>query len=434
MSGPLRQILFRYAYSHLRAFPILGWGGAELWQALSEREDVVLSQSPHDTDLIVLAGEIPSQWQERLRALIETVALPRAVLWLRPPGRLPPPEGLAVCRSVTPGQIADLDLLELLPALAHTERANRSLTRSPATSPWRGIGPYGQGGQGLVGGVPFGRQLATPAEDADQLALDDVPLLLGPHLPCLPSGLQLALRMQGDRVRLCESVHNAFPLSPLGGEAGDKVGVANVPALEALGGRPVALAALERARLFSHICWMADFLTLAGLPGYARRLRSRRHDIDAPALLRWLRPVERALRPLLAGAAVLPSDPIRRAGVVGPVARASGLPIDARIGDPAYAAAGYEPVLEPEGDLWARWRVRVREALQCFSLIERAGARTSLAAEGPRGSLARQGSVFLPPTAANLRLLKERLAGMEWQTALLFIASLDLSMEEAALQ
>ncbi len=39
-------------------------------------------------------------------------------------------------------------------------------------SPWRGVGPYGQGGKGMTGGVPYGRPLAGRGPDRDGLELD----------------------------------------------------------------------------------------------------------------------------------------------------------------------------------------------------------------------------------------------------------------------
>ena len=58
-------------------------------------------------------------------------------------------------------------------------------------------------------------------------------------------------------------------------------------------------------------------------------------------------------------------------GCVGPMARASGLAQDYRLGDPsgAYKALGFEPVLENSGDCYARLKVRVRETLQSLDII-----------------------------------------------------------------
>ncbi|HTY47264.1 MAG TPA: nickel-dependent hydrogenase large subunit [Methanomassiliicoccales archaeon] len=58
--------------------------------------------------------------------------------------------------------------------------------------------------------------------------------------------------------------------------------------------------------------------------------------------------------------------------VVGPVARASGLPYDVRLsGNAAYYLDGlkFEPVWREEGDTWARAMVRMDETLQSVDLV-----------------------------------------------------------------
>jgi ech hydrogenase subunit E len=58
---------------------------------------------------------------------------------------------------------------------------------------------------------------------------------------------------------------------------------------------------------------------------------------------------------------------------VGPVARGSGLAIDMRLdGHGAYPQLGFEPIIETEGDCYARCKVRVRELFQSMELIEKA--------------------------------------------------------------
>jgi hypothetical protein len=92
--------------------------------------------------------------------------------------------------------------------LAADNSANAELLADEPPAPWRGRGDYGQGGEGMMGGKPYGRSMAMTMEDVDNLALDDVPTALGPYFPGLPSGLQVMLRMQGDRVRVCAGVTN----------------------------------------------------------------------------------------------------------------------------------------------------------------------------------------------------------------------------------
>jgi ech hydrogenase subunit E len=72
------------------------------------------------------------------------------------------------------------------------------------------------------------------------------------------------------------------------------------------------------------------------------------------------------------GVGVLSKEQAGTWAAVGPVARASGVPDDARLsGNAAYALDGikFKPVWREEGDTWARCMVRMDETLQSVDLI-----------------------------------------------------------------
>ena len=73
------------------------------------------------------------------------------------------------------------------------------------------------------------------------------------------------------------------------------------------------------------------------------------------------------------GTAVLDRDPARQLGTLGYVARASGVPIDARADHPDGALAdpgtAFLPVTEDAGDVRARFLVRVREVAASAALV-----------------------------------------------------------------
>ncbi len=111
-----------------------------------------------------------------------------------------------------------------------------------------------------------------------------------------------------------------------------------------------------------------------------------RRDPDA-AQLRWvlgeLEGVEEAIQRLDAtmmddytvkkrtvGKGVLTRDQAVELGAVGPTARGSGVPQDIRqTGYAAYKELSFEPVVETDGDCFARARVRFREVLASIELI-----------------------------------------------------------------
>jgi ech hydrogenase subunit E len=77
-----------------------------------------------------------------------------------------------------------------------------------------------------------------------------------------------------------------------------------------------------------------------------------------------------------AGIGALSKDEAYLLGAVGPTLRASGVSWDARkLGYSLYDRIKFEPVVEKDGDCWARTMVRVREIYQSFDIIRQAAAQ-----------------------------------------------------------
>lgn len=83
------------------------------------------------------------------------------------------------------------------------------------------------------------------------------------------------------------------------------------------------------------------------------------------------------------GIGVMTREDAERLGVVGPTARASGVPRDVRVDSPylLYREHPVELVVEEAGDLEARFKVRVRELFESYRVIR------ELLAELPEGEL-----------------------------------------------
>ena len=125
---------------------------------------------------------------------------------------------------------------------------------------------------------------------------------------------------------------------------------------------------------------------------------------------------------------------------LGPVARAAGVPEDARSDDPAYRALDFAPIVQSDaaglGDARARWRQRIAETVQSLELAGRAGDRCTGGAGGsaierPRGPISASASAETP-TGVLLSVLPVLLAGLEWGDAVTTIVSLDLDLRESA--
>ena len=75
----------------------------------------------------------------------------------------------------------------------------------------------------------------------------------------------------------------------------------------------------------------------------------------------------------LVGVGVLSEKQARELCAVGPVARGSGIKDDVRLdGHGIYSELGFEPIVESDGDCYARCKVRIREVFQSIDLIAKA--------------------------------------------------------------
>lgn len=282
---------------------------------------------------------------------------------------------------------------------------------------------------GASGGMPMGfmsmvRLTQHLPRSSDGLPMERVQAPFGPFFPALPSGLDLTLWLDGDTVARVVSAQGAASRGIEASLVGDVAGLPDrlarvdplaprcyrrlaVKALEAAGmagPEPAArlgwLAAVELERAASHLNWLSRLGFLLGYGWLAseagrwqRALRGSR-NVDEVAELEslvgaFLQRVRRTL--LLArrlrGLGRLPGAEL--GGVSGPVARASGLRLDARLADQTYQELGFEPVVRSEADALARLAVRLDEVSQSLGLV-RAWAQQRSAGD-------RQGSASLVP-------------------------------------
>lgn len=432
-----------------RVFVLQGLDSPADIDALRLRDDVRILESPRSATVLLVAGLLPPSLHEAAQRAHDALAHPRAtVWWTRAPSIDTSPFPNATL--VVTGEGGGDSVGELAAVLVQVHQAliRGAQESEPAQladvdpAPWRGVGPFGQGGAGMTGGVPFGRPMAGRAADRDGLELDQLPVRVGPFFAPFPPGLVLDVRLQGDVVQDVVVPGNVFAGS---GAAGDG------SALPMLDSGPVPIATLERSRARHHLRWLAHALRVHGLDALARRalamatalargLPSGAHK-DVQALARLL---ERTRALAWATADVGFTSPALLADRgLGPVARAAGLAEDARLADPAYAALGFEPIVARAGagaaqlgDARARWRQRIAEAAQSLDLAPRAGDRHAgaggLAIEGPRGRVPRDPAEPGGPSGACLALLPALLRDQDWGDAITTIVSLDIDVREAA--
>ena len=434
----MRSVLARLAAgAPARVFPLVGLNAPGEVEELRLCDDLLFVDSPRSANILLVAGSLPESLHEPALHIHDQMSRPRRTLWwARGPetvaGRAPFPEATSV--RAHEDLIAELQLAqrELLTGLKTPDEA--ALLPDIAPAPWRGVGPYGQGGTGMTGGVPYGRPLTGRAADRDGMELDQLTVRVGPFFPPFPTGLVLEVKLQGDVVQDVTVGTNPFVVpddgAPPATAHDDPERIFRVALTN-----PVPVAELELARARHHLRWLAHALRVQGLPALGLRALAAARSAS-PALLGETIALGRFLERtrLFAWATsnvgVLESDEVACRGL-GPVARAAGLPEDARGGDPAYRALGFEPIVHRGSDARARWRQRLAEALQSLGLAARAGNRMTDGAgrvEGPRGLLASEAA----PDATLLALVPKLLRGADWSDAVTTVVSLDLDLRAAA--
>lgn len=166
-------------------FVAVGAGAHGAVQELRGRPELQLVPTPRHAAVLLVAGRIAAHHAEALDRVHDQMPHPRAVVtWSGDSDDVAAAVGDAFARiradpsASTPDRLPD-------------EEPNE----------WRGVGPFGQGGEGMMGGTPYGRPMAMTGDDRDGLALDELHLPLGPFLEWLPPGVVLDVAMQGEILR-----------------------------------------------------------------------------------------------------------------------------------------------------------------------------------------------------------------------------------------
>lgn len=405
-------------------FVARGLGAAAAKTLLQTAPRVRVVDSPRAATVLLVVGHIPAALVPPLQQVHDQLPRPRATVWWTGGGRA----GIAAAWPHADVVAATGDVVAAIVA-AHSALISGARPTEPPMLPdvdavdWRGVGPYGHGGTGMTGGVPYGRPLAGRGDDLrDGLSLDVVPLWVGPFFPPFPAGFTLKVTFAGDVVHAVEV--RDYPSHRADGLGASLPDAADAP-FAALASEPVAVAQLELARAHHHLRWLAGWLHLYGLDALGLRVASTARSLapdQVPDLVALARRLERpwVLSRATAGVGVISQVAAVKWG--GPVARASGFAADARTELTAYRALDFAPVVHTAGDARDRWRQRLAEAIQSLELAGRAG-----------GALLEPGTPIeapTPPPPAELgALLPALITGAEWGDAVATIASLDLDFD-----
>lgn len=402
-------------------FPALGMQGEEALYRLAQDPGITLVDTPRHATILLVAGGVPPHFHEALRRVHDQLPAPFATLWYQS-------EPLLELKQVG---VVTIDALDVLPGAlvdAHRkvlrgelEGSPRLLSDSPPNA-WQGLGDDGHGGEGMMGGVPYGRPMAMPPTPdlRDGLALDTLTFRLGPFFPLWPAGLEAEVTLQGDIVQQFSVRSRPFPraMPPVFFEAREHAS---------------SIARLERARVQYHLHALFHALHLAGLPDLAvkaLRLAERCDEEDIATLAKRFKALWRSVKHRgffalhLPTCGTLEQEHAEKLG--GFAARAAGIESDAREDDEGYRRLGFSTLTQQAGDAQARWQQRLAEIAQSLTLVAQAQQQnavtaTTEAVETPRGAWG-----DARPSDASA-VLENLLPGLEWGDALATIASLDVT-------
>ncbi len=175
---------------------------------LSRRPGLSVVDTPRAASILLVAGHMPDALIPYLHRLHDQLPHPRAtLLWKCSP--LPSlPDAIAVATDDDIGRaVADV----FADILVEDRASEPDILPDEPPAEWRGVGPHGQGGKGMMGGTPYGRPMAMTDDDIrDGLALDSYTADFGPFLPFFPPGLVLTLTLQGDVIQKVVVTHPPF--------------------------------------------------------------------------------------------------------------------------------------------------------------------------------------------------------------------------------
>lgn len=257
----LKALLRRLALAApVPTFVVVGYGGRSTAEYLPLDPRLELTESPRAANVLLIASRLTGGLGPAALQVHEQISRPRVVVQVLPEGSED-----ALTAELFPDLVqldAARDLVEAIVGLQRglligTRRSSAPILPDVDSPAWRGVGPYGQGGKGMTGGVPFGRPLAGRGPDRDGLELDVLLVRLGPTFRALPPGLCLDLKVQGDVIQ--EAVVGENPL-----RAGDG-GAPKSSVFRSALASPVPIAELELARARSHLRWLSGALRLHGL-------------------------------------------------------------------------------------------------------------------------------------------------------------------------
>lgn len=195
------------AWAPVPVYLAIGEDGVGAAEAARVNPALTIAASVRHASILLVCGAIRDNDRPALARLHDQLPHPRAVLWWSAAPLVEAADSVCLIDD------------DVTPALLRLDRQLRSGDRASDVdwlpdeppNPWEGKGDYGQGGEGMMGGVPFGRSMPMTDEDLrDGLTLDAMTIRIGPWAAMLPPGLSLELTLQGDTVQQVKVLEQAY--------------------------------------------------------------------------------------------------------------------------------------------------------------------------------------------------------------------------------
>ena len=196
-------------------FPAVGEDALAAVEDLALEPAIRMRPSPRHSNILLVAGKLREEDRPELHRLHDQLPHPRASVWWQAEPDSAFQDAIEVAAGEDPAPVVRAAYRQLM--LGERESEPDILPDEPP-APWRGKGDHGQGGEGMMGGKPYGRPMAMTEDDIrDGLALDAYASRIGPFLPTWPPGLLLELTLQGDVIQSASVLRPPHPQ----GEGGD---------------------------------------------------------------------------------------------------------------------------------------------------------------------------------------------------------------------
>lgn len=405
-----------------------GLGGSDAARRLLGRSELDVVTSPRHAAVLLVVGAVTSDLLGPLAQVHDQLAHPRSTVWWS--GR--PDEPLWAELPGTAALVTDDPVpvvSERWRALLAGDETEPDLGADRPANAWEGVGPFGQGGEGMMGGTPYGRPMAMTGDDRDGLVLDQLHMRIGPFLPAFPVGLALDVVVQGELVQEVTSIVDL--VADRTGVRGGRIDADDEVFTRALT-ETVPIAELELARARHHLGALAAALVAGGLSslGFAVAHVAATSRPDRRDVARLTRRIAWSGWTGWTNAGLGMIDEAGAAAMGGPCLRAAGIGEDLRTQQAAYRQLGFAPVVGTRGDVAGRWRQRLAEVDQSLQIAARAEPLGLVsepgAVEAPEGPRQADGSGDHEQVGDRLAHV---LADRDWDDFMATIVSLDLRFD-----